>query len=376
MILISGLLRIHIIGLCSILITWAAFFILPFYLFKEFLKPLIFIAFVLGMFVWFQKAYYQNQNQNWNKEESVRQSLFYSYNKPNKTYLKQDESIAEIKASLITSLFLYDSAFTNNQDILQHSKSVVRIRNGKEKEDIQALYWAFNNNRVYLLLAFTFCLYFFITSDFNEMKKWALISLGCILLFFHLFIFYKITEAIFLALFNTVILSAMILHRETKVKERSSLLTSYVLMLCSCFWMIILLKKENYENIQKIKLVRCAINELNNNSDKLFVSVGNIFPYGNFYIWDTPNNYTITNLIYKELILTKSYKNILHRYKVNNLVEAIPKNINVVLIGNTDQPQLHKYYSHIKGWNINKTQLIKFNCINAYQINLAIDAPK
>jgi hypothetical protein len=110
------------------LLTSAAVFVLPRVRFKRYLKLAGLLAGVTILIVLSQRFYYIREIPGWKNEEAIRQSLFTTFNRPNKSSIAQADSTAVINVSLIRALFLYDTSFTNPHYLNQYSQSVGRMR--------------------------------------------------------------------------------------------------------------------------------------------------------------------------------------------------------------------------------------------------------
>jgi hypothetical protein len=151
-------------------------------------------------------------------------------------------------------------------------------------------------------------------------------------------------------------------------KIASTRLSIYILALVflNSAWMIVRIWKMNNANRKNIEITRATLAELNEHKAILFVHT-NEFNDKGFYIWDTPKQYPVVNLINKELLLTNSYYPILQRYKINDLMEQLPDNP-IVLVAGQNPPLLEKYYLFEKGLRVHAVNVSGFKYLTAWAI--------
>lgn len=368
LILLGGWMRPHMLALCILVTLSSTIFLLPFSQYK-----MLFVQLLLaGLIVWASAIghhyYYSKSITGWQEEENFRQAMFHLYNKPLKPVESRDSS-AIIKNSFIQKTFLYDTAFAARQDIEVYTKDAIGKKTTFNSSVRKSLYWMFMELRVYGLLASIMLLGLLFASDSKIARKWLWQCLPPILLFCFLFLFFKITESIFLALFSSMFFSAIFTGKEVTFKSRTKTLLLYILLFFCCAWMLKRLVSMDSRNKQNITRSRSAIQGLAAHKSLIFISSENLFPL-NLSIWDTPACYPLENFINKELVLTNSHKRILARHNINSLADALPRRNDIILIGNT-LPLLKEYYRTWQGINVEIKQGERLASMNTYQIILA-----
>jgi hypothetical protein len=131
--------------------------------------------------------------------------------------------------------------------------------------------------------------------------------------------------------------------------------------------MFIRIYKINKQNIASIKTTRCLFKELKNNKDLLFIATNLDFNDNGYYIWDTPAEFPLNNILNKDLLITNSYKETLQHFKINNLMDDLLFKTNIILIGDTHL-MLEDYYFQKFKIRIKLIPDPKFKCLDAFKI--------
>lgn len=336
LLLLAGMLRLHVIVLVILLFLPLLFF--PFS--KMQIVQAVTIFFLSGIILFglnkLQKQYYIKHIPGWSKQEGFRQGLFYAYNRPIKENIPGGVFKDSTEQELFFSAFLYDSVKFTPERVMEISKNITRERWLDEKEDRLGLYWFFFELRIYLLLFIVFAWILVINKQLKQLRYWALPALAVLFIYAYLFVFLKMTATIHLGLIFILWIqfSATIQSDTTFLpgKKSSAFLMSGILLLLLA-WMFVRLYKENIANKSRQQRFRCVMNELNQQKDKLFIATDDSFPLGYFYIWDVPEQYPVTNLLYKDRLLTHTYLQTLNRYGIKDLNEALAADKRILLLG-------------------------------------------
>jgi hypothetical protein len=369
LILAGGLLRVHTTVLYLVLCLGMGLIILPLYQYKKMAGVVILVGIVLTLFVLGHLYFYERKIPHSKMEERFRQSLFYLANHP-VAYYGQDTGINRVKSSFIQSSFLYDTSFVTHKDIEDYTNKNISNRMSHNKEIPQILYWTIINARAYLLLPVLIFLFFLTCAAYRALGLWLLMSLPALLLYLYLAIFLKVTEGIFTTLLTSVFLSAVFCAPSIKFKKKPlSLLCPFLLILNLC-WMVIRLNKINYLRTNKIQLTRAQLKEISTHSEFLFINTDKEFRDRAFYIWDTPLQYPLKNLIYKELIITNSYQRTLVRFGIQNLMQELPFRSDILLFNRID-PLLKEYYWARKGIKTEILAVPGFTFLTAHKVKIS-----
>lgn len=336
LLLLAGLLRLHVILLVIFL-----FLPLLFFRFSKMQIVKVVTIFLLSGTILFglnklQEQHYIKHIPGWKKQEEFRQGLFYAYNRPIKENIPANVFADITEKELFFSAFLYDSVKFTPKRVREISKNITRERWLDEKEDRLGLYWFFFELRIYFLLFVFFIGLLFLSKQRKQLRYWLLPALAVLLIYTYLFIFLKMTATIHLGLLFILWIQFSITIPGTTtfftVKKRYLFLLSGVFLFLLA-WMFIRLYKENIANKDRQQKFRCVVKELNQQKDKLFIATDDSFPLGYFYIWDVPAQYPVTNLLYKDRLLTHMYPQTLSRYGIKDLNKALSEDERILLLG-------------------------------------------
>ncbi|HEV7621547.1 MAG TPA: hypothetical protein VGO09_07435 [Flavisolibacter sp.] len=365
LLLISGLLRMHGLLLINMLLLWIGLFCLPFQFYKKFFT-VIFTSFLFVLFLAFlQNYYYTTRIPGWKTEEKQRQSFYYIINHPRNENIL-DTGLRGTKNAFIQNWFVYDTSFISSNDLESFSNKRISNRIKTPDQNISIANWTYINIRVYLILFLSLLIPSILKRDLRTIRQWGLMLIGPIGLFFFLSIFLKVTIGIYITLFYSIFFSGIICLNKT-IKIRRSYLVLSFLLLTNCTWMFIRIYKINKQNIASINTTRCLFKELKNNKDLLFVATNLDFNDNGYYIWDTPAEFPLNNILNKDLLITNSYKETLQHFKINNLMDDLLFKTNIILIGDTHL-MLEDYYFQKFKIRIKLIPDPKFKCLDAFKI--------
>lgn len=335
LLLLSGMLRLHVVILVMLLF-------IPFIIssLSKKAKLSIFKAYLLSGIVLLllnkaQENFYIDNIPGWKKQESFRQALFYAYNRPKNPDVFKIAFKDSTEQELFFSSFLYDSAQFTPVRITEISSKITRKRGLNNKEDILGLYWFFMELRIYFLLIITFVITFFFSKQIGQIHRWLIPMITVLFVYAYLFVFLKITTTIHLGLLFVLLVQISVGFQGVApvfpFKWIRLFMGSVFILLVA--WMLARLNKENDINKERRRNFNCVLAELNQNKDKLFIATDDSFPLGHFYLWDTPLQFPVSNLVYKDRMLTHTYLKTLKRYGVNDLHNALRENTNIRLVG-------------------------------------------
>lgn len=365
LLLVSGLLRLHTLGLYIVLTLGMGLIFLPFRHYKRMFLSLFLIGLVLLTFMAVHKFYYITRLPHFEREEQLRQSLFYLANHSTSPH-RGDTGISRIKSSFIQSWFLYDTAFVTQKDIDHFSKKAThnQLRNTGTKRSI--LYWSFINSRVYLFLLALILFAFTVYRQYKVLIQWLLMSLPGVFVYGYLVLFMKVTESIFIAFLSSIFFSAAFCFNRFKLERVSFTPLLHILLILNTGWMLVRIYKSNDANLNEIKETRALLKEISTHPQFLFVNTDMDFRDLGFYIWDTPQQYPLTNLLNKELLVTNSYYPTFERFGIRDLMQELPYRSDILLFNRVD-PLLKEYYL-MQGINTELKVVPGFTTLTAYRI--------
>ncbi len=343
--LLSGLLRLHVLFAVSFLFI-AVFWLAQGVKWRQWLPLMLGICGVILLCNLGQKQYYRDHIPGWNQQEKLRQALYYPSNRP-LSYEKPWQEIFKdsTEKAFYAHLFFYDTSVIPLDRMNAIGRSLARVRDFSKKDDWQSLHWLFIGWRIYLLL---FAICFFLLWQrgllLPALKRWWLPATVLLGVYLFLFVFMKLTEAIHMgSLLIWMITLAGVLPIMTVKKPANKMVSlSWLLLLLPLGWISIRIYERDRDNRREYAKCRAFISTMKNQEDKLFIATDDQLPLGSFYLWDLPAKNKITNLIYKDRLITNSYSGTLQRYGIKYLMSAIYKDQRIQLLGGPF-PELQDY---------------------------------
>ena len=373
LVFVAGLLRLHIL-FCVTILFLPAFFFYARRRFQIWVPVILFICASLFLLNLEHKSFYRKNIPGWQTEEKIRQTLFSGYNRP----LHHDKQVNQVfgdsvKRAFYFNYFFYDTNFISFEKTKQIIKSLIRYRDFSVKEDKQVLYWSFMELRVYFLL---FIIIFFLLWTQNLLKKivqrWIPTSVLIFAIYGYLFLFFKMTEPIHLGVLTLLWIFLCFAIPGEKIQtilQRKSFRYSALLLILPFSWMTVRIIKKDSINQKKHQRFECVTAELRNNQDKLFITTDDALPLDYFYIWDSPAQYQLPNLIYKDRVINNCYKPTLQRFNVTDIMRAIYQKENVFLLGR-DFPELKNYYKIQERTDvIISSRLSNYKCLEVRKVS-------
>jgi len=353
LILIAGMLRFH--TMLFVVALFLPLFLIYFFYKKPWKILTWFLVLGLSVFILniFHRNYYINHIPEWKKAEAFRQSFFYMTNRPK----QGPEEIQKIfrdstELAFFQRLFFYDTSYLSEQRIGQLAKQMVRERKFEDKQDEEGLYWFFIEARLFIALFLIILLAMALGKQYKSLKILLIIFGWIAIVFAYLFIFQKITSAIYIAGFLCLFLQSALIFSDKadKIKPEWLIYVSLLLLIIFSTRKILRLNQANNNSFQRYL---CYMEVLKKHPDNLFVATDFYFPIGRSGIWTTPKNYPASNLLYGGKFITGSQDPVLRRFGIKNLMKDVLTRNDVFFIG-SDFPELNAYYK--SKWNIN-TQL-------------------
>lgn len=372
---IAGLLRLHTTVAVILLFAPYIFFFCRNYI-KKLLPGFFILTALLFVFNRQQQYFYKKNISGWELQEKVRQSLIYSYNRPwDKSKPWEKVFRDSLERSLYFNHFYYDTTVIPLKRMQTISKALVRHRDFSNKEDFEVFYQLYIGLRIYMLLFLVLLCFLWMQGVLKVfLKNFLLLFLFIAIAYCCLIIFLKLTLAIHLGLLMLTwvffILSVPPAMQVTEVNKKIYAVFSLALLL-PCFWIGIRIAESNKDNRRSGSKLDCAIEELWKNRDKLFVATDDALPLGSFYIWKTPSNNKIINLVNKDRTLTFTYKNTLSRYNVTDLFRGIYENKNVYLLGAGAQGLKDFYRLNYKKDVMIHPVADSFQCLDVSRVELS-----
>jgi hypothetical protein len=367
LIVIASLLRLHTTVWIGIMMVWLFMVLSPRLEWGKFMMKQAAIWLTISTLTWIQYLAYQKYSPDWKREERFRNALFSYYNHPH-----IQNGLRGYKQELLGNSFIYDTAWVNENTLEVFASSQRDIHLNK-KHFLSKSYWLFINERAGWLAVFTILALLIVQSGWSVAKKWMIAISVPLIIFLILMSFFKITQGMTTTMLGFSFLSVLLLYEETpeNTNNRNRTFVAILLMLPSMLWLTIRL----YSNISynQIEMVRTdsILAELQKNSSTLFINASTDFPIKKYPIGYTPEKHPLGNLLHQPLIFTHTYPVILDRMGIKNLMEEMPKNENILLIG-TRIHALKDYYEDVHHLKVDIIDSVPgFPVLKPYRVKVA-----
>jgi hypothetical protein len=346
LLILAGMLRLHILIAVGILLI-PAFLLYAAREFRAWATVLALIAGLLFLLNIQHKDFYKRNIPGWQQQEQYRQLLFKLANQSeNKVVLNRAVYADTIVQAFYKARFFADTGFMSIAKLKKLEVFIKKESKFNSAVFFDGLYWLFIELRVYLLLL-AISLYFLWQSGTLKLflLRMMLPFFGIVGAYFFLALFYKMTFTLHMGFIIVCwIYSVIALHECSLVFSFSKPRSVYFLLLLLPFvWIGVRIVKTDKENRSKNQKFKCVVKEFEQNADKLFVAMDDLLPVSAYSIWDSPSSNRITNLIYKDRLITFSFQPTMERFGIKDIMPAILTNSKVVLVGN-ELPELRTYF--------------------------------
>lgn len=368
LLLLCGFLRVHVAWLVMIIALPVAITALK----GKTRLQFAFICLLLTGVLWgankAHEQYYQANIPGWKQQEAFRLAMYFAYNRQLATPIPGDTFADSTEQALYYAGFLYDTAAFTTTHVKDIGRKITRTRSIFNREDRSGLYWFWVELRVYLLLFAAMLLYLLLHGKQQLVRNWLLVLAGYLALHLVFFIYLKLTLALHLGLL-LYLWTALVWQLKRDDRTTSNpfrALLPLLLVGLAATWMAVRLYRENTINRERYSGFTCALQELNQQPGKLFVATDDAFPISQFYIWNTPTQYPAANLLYKDRLITFTYRFTLQRFGITDLHMALKGDPRVHLLGKR-LPALEKRY----GAALQPVSLPGYRCLELWQLKPA-----
>lgn len=334
LLVLAGMLREQVAWLQIALFGSIAIVLLPGREWWRYVMTMLLAVVLLWGFFKIQVMENKKKVPGWTQQEQFRQALFHAYNRQLVNVPPPGTFADSTEQQLFYAGFLYDTSRFNNEHLKAIGEKITRSRSLLNPQDRYGLYWFFVEMRVYLLL-FAITIILLLSAGLSgALQKWCLPLSAYLGVHVILFLWMKITMPLHLGLLGFLwIALAMLIRSGPLSLNRRKQWLGLVLFAVASGWMLVRLYKENEENKERRATFLCAMAQLKQHPDRLFVATDDTFPINYFYIWDTPANYPASNLVYKDRLITFTHYKTLQRYGIADLTKALGTNPNIVFVG-------------------------------------------
>ena len=338
---IALLLRLHTAVLILILCLFTAILVLKGKFLKRFLLVVVIaLAASLGAFQ-LQKIYYQQEKDYSSLEK--KSALYFNYiNRKNFQFTPVD-SFQKIASSFISTSYWIDSSLVIKENIDPMIKSYSLSALSDLSENKAGLYWAFRNNRIYLLLIALLIALSITTGKRRLIYNSVLAILTGLLAYFTILVFFKMREHIILSVAATVFFSVLLIISKERTRLTSTKRIIFLsLLFCLGGWKLAQLKRSQSVLNQQIAFTKSFISSVAASPKTLFLNFGNE-GWQALGVFDSPKNFPIKNVITRELFMTGKCFPIFTSFGIGDLKNQLSDNERVVLMGSS-QPDWKGYF--------------------------------
>lgn len=347
--LLAFLLRIHTGLLVLTVFIPVAFLVINLRYFRRFaVMGLFTIIASLALFLVQGKFYEQDpQYISWKSKSDLYYSMI---NRPNTNFIAVD-SIQRMESSFILNQYLIDSSLITAPTIKPYVRTISLSTVLSAFKNNKALYWAFKNNRLTLLLIAVLLIGSFLVGGNRVLLKSILaVSVG-LATYLGLMLLFKMRDHVILSLSAFIFLSVTIVTidewKEMK-KAYSYLLLGLLILLAS--WRTVQQSKSRSALGTQIISTRSFIAASNKNPGILYINLTNEgwMALGAF---DSPKKFQLKNVLTRDLLMTGKFLPLFKKFHVDDLTNQLVDHPGIVLLGNR-QPDWVRYYLWRKGKSI------------------------
>lgn len=363
-IVLASFFRVHVLVVAAVI---AAPFLVLLAVKQKRISTFVTIMIIAGIVLFFnqlQQGYYNRHIPNWKKEEAYRQHIYRFYN----NFTLYTPSAGE---KWFTENGLIQNGLSIDTSFLSASKLNAMYTELNSRKRIQPAAepggknWIWINNRIFLfsfLLLLTF-------PAFN--RRLAFIAALTALLYIsgYIWLLYNLKTSGYLLTGAALFFITMVLlfGSERKASRRlfDTVRISIAILLMT--WGIVRIYKVDQKNRLDNQKFVAIQQELQSYPNQLFINTPTGLPFQKYYIFHTPKNFPLTNLLENEFFLHGDYRQYFTRLGINYFAE-LPK-VNMILFLGDRIPALENYFNTVAGKPVKVIgEAEGLNTVNAYRI--------
>ena len=320
MILFALCMRVHL--LIPVVIIAAPFFS------KRSVVHLAGIAALAAIVIFSQQQYYKQHIPGWGQEEVYRQTVISHYNSLKKPVTNWSEQ-PQLVADLIDNGILFDKELPPEN---------VRLTVAWQQPGFsERLYWLIIENKAFVALMLLMLFYKFSSIKQHEKNVLKISAALVFAICAGLLLFRKLPPYVI----PGCILVWLSFAATIKSESTRGCLFPFIGALL-LYWSIKRLDKLNNSNVQQHHQWECAYKLISSSPGNLFIVTDDKFPMDYFHVWDTPHQYPVTNLLYKDHFLNNTYQPVYKRFNITSPLQFL-NNKSVVFTG-SNPAIVCKYY--------------------------------
>ncbi len=340
------LLRIHIVFPLVFIFLPFIFLIRKSLIVKRFFILLILVAVVIMNAFIMHEKYYLKVIPHW---QNIKATTTAFYQLANKGYdvnkIKEvNDNEQRSNFNMIKNRFLYADVLLN-AETLTCMQQAAKYQNKWRDFNGESLYYLLTDIKQYLLALAVMIILLFTGNTQKKHRNVFLISAGiAILISLYLLIFMRFPERVWSGFFLLLYLLAAMILSPAKNLKLSKLQSSVVkicvaatfIIQCVYFFNLVCYNSKQSDQFE------CAASFVESHPDTLFVEYGEQFPFNHFPAFVSPARYPLGNVLFPFYFNTELRDNLLEKFGIHNLNEAIISSRNIILIGEPDE-ELKQY---------------------------------
>ncbi|NML21126.1 hypothetical protein HHL16_09590 [Pseudoflavitalea sp. G-6-1-2] len=341
LLVLGMLLRLHIA--IPLLIIAAPFFLLI----KGWKKKLeavavIAICILLALNAYtLHENYYTRHCPNWQSEEHYRQAK-YDFINYNRDTTKASLAAYREDISLVNALILPDTAFIPRERLSMLAREAKTIMPLRTFFSMDTLYWPLVNNRLFLVMALVAMSLFWGRRQNNIIKILSLLAAAALTVY--LVMVMKLPEFIIPSFVFTWFVFAASSVKYIYPPAVMNRVITFLIIASFIGWGVVRAVKISNHNKEEFGELWAIQRELSTHPDKLFISIGDNDVFGSFYVFATPEDYPMKNMLFVDQPLSLRNAALLRDFGYTGFNDAI-LNPNVYFRG-PELPALTDHFTH------------------------------
>jgi hypothetical protein len=344
--IIALLLRVHIVF--PLLLIFLPFILLirRQIIVKRFFILLILVAVVIANAFTMHEKYYSEAIPRWQNIKATTTSFYELANKGYDINKIKEVAVDKQRANfnMIKNRFLYDDILLN-AETLTAMQQATKYQNKWRNLNAGSVYFLLTDIKQYLLVLAVMMILLFRGNIQKKYRNAFLISVGItVFISLYLLIFMRFPERVWSGFFLLLYLLAAMILPSVKNLQLSKLQSSIVKIFVAAAFIIqsvYFFKLARYNSRQSDQF-ECAASYVESHSETLFVEYAESFPFNHFPAFVSPARYPLGNVLFPFYFNTELRYNLLKKFSIQNLNQAIISSHKIILIGKPDE-ELKQY---------------------------------
>lgn len=286
--------------------------------------------------------YYSRNCPNWQSEERYRQAK-YDFINYHRDTTKASLAAYREDISLLNQLILPDTSFIPRERLSLIAGEARAIMPVSTFFSMDTLYWPLVNNRIFLVMALVAMSLFWGRRQNNILKILSLLAAAALTVF--LVMVMKLPEFIIPSFIFTWFVFAASSVKYIYPPAVLNRVITFLIIASFIGWGVVRSVKISSQNKEQFGDLWAVQRELSAHPDKLFISIGDNEVFGSFYVFATPEEYPMKNILFVDQPLSIRDAALLRDFGYTGFNDAI-LNPNVYFRG-PELPALTARFSHL-----------------------------